>query len=274
MDWIEWHVCMQLHMYTNDLTNSLTNPRPFLSVEFAHEMINLPQPPQVLISDLSNDWHHHKCEMTTSMSKSKSNSKQRSISSSSKEWNEFNFLSTLSKEETRVATKFETKFKSFLYGGVSVQRITRTGLGYGYGHGPGSNTDPEALDQSGISVDYVERRTLWLMLPEVGTLRLGYVSKKENVHNEIHNNYQHDNDNDDDDDDNDNDDDNNSEHTDGDDHTEYTDDDTAGESTNGSRSTMQVCRSSLVQSGQMLLTYAVMFFHLFGIVYDTSNLIL
>jgi hypothetical protein len=45
-----------------------------------------------------------------------------------------------------------------MYGGVSVQRII-----------------PDKKTQSGKTSK--ERRTLWLMLPEVGSLRLGFVSK-------------------------------------------------------------------------------------------------
>ena len=51
---------------------------------------------------------------------------------------------------------FETQFKKFIYGGVSVERLL---------------PDPKGRRTG------KERRTLWLMLPEVGSLRLGFVSK-------------------------------------------------------------------------------------------------
>lgn len=71
----------------------------------------------------------------------------------------FSFLSTLSTEEADEFASFETKFKRFMYGGVSVQRL----LPYA------------SPTRSGLTRR--EKRTLWLMLPEVGSLRLGFVSK-------------------------------------------------------------------------------------------------
>lgn len=111
------------------------------SVEFAHEMINLPKPPPRLLDDLPNDWVYNVSTLNTN------NGRQ------------FEWLSTLSHTESKEISLFETKFKSFLYGGVSVQRIL-----------------PPHKDEGGL--ESLERRTLWLMLPEVGSLRLGYVSKR------------------------------------------------------------------------------------------------
>ena len=71
----------------------------------------------------------------------------------------YSFLSTLNSEEADEFAIFETKFKKFMYGGVSVQRLL-------------PNAPPT---RSGMTQR--EKRTLWLMLPEVGSLRLGYVSK-------------------------------------------------------------------------------------------------
>ena len=104
-------------------------------------MINLPKPPALLYEDLPNDWRYF---------------------SSSLE-----LIGSLSGREASNFADFEAKFKMFLYGGVSVQRIA-----------------PDAsLNSSGFgnSTDSLERRTLWLMLPESGSLRLGYVSKKKSV---------------------------------------------------------------------------------------------
>ena len=78
----------------------------------------------------------------------------------------YSFLSTLNAEEADEFAIFETKFKKFMYGGVTVQRLL-----------------PNAPQtQSGMTRR--EKRTLWLMLPEVGSLRLGFVSKlKDNQGN-------------------------------------------------------------------------------------------
>ncbi len=71
----------------------------------------------------------------------------------------YSFLSSLNKEEADECAVFETKFKKFLYGGVTVQRLL-----------PNAATTRSGLTRR-------ERRTLWLMLPEVGSLRIGFVSK-------------------------------------------------------------------------------------------------
>lgn len=73
----------------------------------------------------------------------------------------YSFLTTLNSEEAEEFAVFETKFKKFMYGGVAVQRLL-------------PNAPPT---RSGLTRR--ERRTLWLMLPEVGSLRLGFVSRKK-----------------------------------------------------------------------------------------------
>ena len=65
----------------------------------------------------------------------------------------------LNREEVDRFAQFETKFKKFMYGGVTVQHLK-----------PNS-----ALTRDGLTRR--EKRTLWLMLPEVGSLRLGLVSR-------------------------------------------------------------------------------------------------
>ena len=68
------------------------------------------------------------------------------------------FLSSMNDDDAEELAAFETKFKKFMYGGVSVQRLV---------------TDGNLVN----SMTRRERRTLWLMLPDVGSLRLGYLSK-------------------------------------------------------------------------------------------------
>ena len=112
------------------------------SVEFTHEMSCLPRPPEILRQDSANAWKYDRSTLGDS-----SDSQQP-----------FDFLSCLTPDEWRDCEAFETQFKNFMYGGVSVQRLL-----------------PEKETRSGRTVK--ERRTLWLMLPEVGSLRLGFVSK-------------------------------------------------------------------------------------------------
>lgn len=69
-----------------------------------------------------------------------------------------NSSSDLSISELKELKQFEAEVKSYIYEGVSVQRIISGASGKG---------------------QYcLERRTLWLMLPEVGSLRLGFLSKE------------------------------------------------------------------------------------------------
>jgi len=78
----------------------------------------------------------------------------------SKSYPLFSFHSTLNREEADECAMFETKFKRFLYEGVTVQYLM-------------PNLSPTL---SGMTRR--EKRTLWLMLPEVGSLRLGLVSRQ------------------------------------------------------------------------------------------------
>lgn len=110
------------------------------SVEFTHEMSCLPRPPEVLRVDSANAWHFGRSTLGKNPE------------------TPFKFLSSLTKEESMECESFETQFKKFLYGGVSVQRLI-----------------PDTETRSGRTRR--ERRTLWLMLPESGSLMLGFVSK-------------------------------------------------------------------------------------------------
>lgn len=112
-------------------------------VEFTHEMSCLPRPPEVLRKDSPNAWFYDRSTLGDGPT-----SKQ----------DPFNFLSSLSRKDEEACETFETQFKKFMYGGVSVQRLL-----------------PNTESRSGRTGR--ERRTLWLMLPEVGSLRLGFVSK-------------------------------------------------------------------------------------------------
>eukprot|EP00977_Amphora_coffeiformis_P016746 scaffold5296_cov163-Amphora_coffeaeformis.AAC.1 len=108
------------------------------SVEFTHEMSRLPRPPEILRRDSANGWYYNRSTL------------------GGYDTEYFSFLQNLTKEEVEECEAFETQFKKFIYGGVSVQRLL---------------PDPKGRRTG------KERRTLWLMLPEVGSLRLGFVSK-------------------------------------------------------------------------------------------------
>lgn len=103
----------------------------------------LPRPPEILRKDSANSWHYDRSTLGY-------------ISSTSRD--PFPFLKEMTREEEDECESFETQFKKFMYGGVSVQRLL-----------PNSESAPGKTRK--------ERRTLWLMLPEVGSLRLGFVSK-------------------------------------------------------------------------------------------------
>lgn len=126
------------------------------SVEFTHEMSCLPRPPEILRKDSPYAWYYDRSTLGG----------ESSVVNGKKE--PFNFLSTLAQKDEEACETFETQFKKFMYGGVSVQRLL-----------------PNTESRSGRTGR--ERRTLWLMLPEVGSLRLGFVSKlsdgEENVSN-------------------------------------------------------------------------------------------
>lgn len=125
------------------------------SVEFTHEMSCLPRPPEVLRKDSVNAWYYDRSTLGDELARSESGS---TSGSSTRTKEPFSFLSSLSPEEVEECEAFEAQFKNFMYGGVSVQRLL-----------------PEEEGRAGRTGK--ERRTLWLMLPEVGSLRLGFVSK-------------------------------------------------------------------------------------------------
>lgn len=116
-----------------------------LSVEFTHEMSCLPRPPEILRKDSPNSWHYNHSTLGR-------NEMYNPLSAK----DPFTFLTNLTGDEEEECDSFEMQFKRFMYGGVSVQRLL-------------PNSDSVRTRK--------ERRTLWLMLPEVGSLRLGFVSK-------------------------------------------------------------------------------------------------
>jgi lipid-binding SYLF domain-containing protein len=147
-------------------------------VEFAHEMSCLPRPPDVLLRDYNNPWQFDRSPLGGGPSTGSS------INGYPKQKESFAFLSNITAEEKEQCEVFETKFKNFLYGGVSVQRLLV------------DENDNESLfdKKSPLSQQRnerarrrtrKERRTLWLMLPEVGSLRLGFVSKLSDGENPL-----------------------------------------------------------------------------------------
>jgi lipid-binding SYLF domain-containing protein len=116
------------------------------SVEFTHEMSCLPRPPEVLRKVSANAWTF---DRTIQLNPGDSFSPPH---------HPFDFFGKLSQREAEECDAFEAQFKNFMYGGVSVQRLLTDNEGH--------------TDRTGK-----ERRTLWLMLPEIGSLRLGFVSK-------------------------------------------------------------------------------------------------
>lgn len=115
------------------------------SVEFTHEMSCLPRPPEILRKDSANGWFYDRSTLSEA-------------SADGSPHQPFSFITNLSETEFEECETFETQFKKFMYGGVSVQRLL-----------------PDTEGRFGRTGK--ERRTLWLMLPEVGSLRLGFVSK-------------------------------------------------------------------------------------------------
>ncbi len=105
---------------------------------FAREIAELPKLPDRLQNDIGKNWHYE--------SKNGPNNGGPSDSSIVSD--------TEQKEEL---DQFEADVKGFMYEGVSVQRII--------------------LGASGKGQYCLERRTLWLMLPELGSMRVGLLSK-------------------------------------------------------------------------------------------------
>jgi len=151
---------MLSEMPAKDILSGLVLPPPeaedlysaLHSVEYTHEMTELPRPPEMLRREM-NDWRFDRSIAAV---------KGEIVDICSGKLGNFppySFLSTLNREEADRFAQFETKFKKFLYGGVAIQHLM-----------PNS-----ALTRSGMTRR--EKRTLWLMLPEVGSLRLGFVSK-------------------------------------------------------------------------------------------------
>jgi lipid-binding SYLF domain-containing protein len=149
------------------------------SVEFAHELSVLPRPPELLRQDNEHDWRYDRPSSIILVNANHANNANRrgggggggsSLSLSSNTSTSplkpqttptvplFQFFQSLTEDELESCSEFETCFKKFLYGGVSVQRLL-----------------PNAELAGGKTRR--ERRTLWLMLPEVGSLRLGFLSK-------------------------------------------------------------------------------------------------
>ena len=147
---------------SHDILNGVVAPPPeaedlyaaLNGVEVIDEVAILPQSPLMLKNDSMNDWRHdrsiaaHKGKIIDDINKR------------SKSYPLFSFHSTLNREEANECAMFETKFKRFLYEGVTVQYLM-------------PNLSPTL---SGMTRR--EKRTLWLMLPEVGSLRLGLVSRQ------------------------------------------------------------------------------------------------
>ncbi|KAL7543404.1 LOW QUALITY PROTEIN: hypothetical protein ACHAXR_012821, partial [Thalassiosira sp. AJA248-18] len=158
---------MLSEMPATDILSGLVAPPPeaedlysaLHSVEYTHDMTELPRPPEMLCRDSMNDWRFDR-----SIAAVKGDIKIVDLGSDRKSGTNNNFplytfLSTLNNEESDQFALFETKFKKFLYGGVAVQHLM-----------------PHiAPTRSGMTRR--EKRTLWLMLPEIGSLRLGFVSK-------------------------------------------------------------------------------------------------
>jgi hypothetical protein len=112
----------------------------------------LPRPPSLLRKDAMNDWRFDRSIVARKGEIFDNNDRNAGYPL-------YSFLSTLNSEEADEFAMFETKFKKFMYGGVAVQRLL-----------PNAPPTRRGLTRR-------EKRTLWLMLPEVGSLRLGFVSR-------------------------------------------------------------------------------------------------
>lgn len=118
------------------------------SVEFVREISQLPTPPEVLRADLYNNWRYDEDNIFS-----------RKVGD---DFIPLYFLTELQDSEIQELKRFESRCKELLYEGVTVQRI--------------------ASSEAGRENDTIERRTLFLMLPEVGSLRLGFLSKSSMSH--------------------------------------------------------------------------------------------
>mmetsp|Transcript_1477 Transcript_1477/g.2502 ORF Transcript_1477/g.2502 Transcript_1477/m.2502 type:complete len:1349 (+) Transcript_1477:106-4152(+) len=148
---------------SHDILNGAVAPPPEAAdlyaalngVEIINEVPVLPQSPLMFTNDSMNDWRYDR-SIAAHKGKIIDDSNKRS-----KSYPLFSFHSTLNREEANECAMFETKFKRFLYEGVTVQYLM-------------PNLSPTL---SGMTRR--EQRTLWLMLPEVGSLRLGLVSRQK-----------------------------------------------------------------------------------------------
>ncbi|KAL7430579.1 hypothetical protein ACHAXM_002262 [Skeletonema potamos] len=146
---------------SHDILNGVVAPPPeaddlyaaLNGVGIVNEAAILPQSPLMFKNDSMNDWRYDR-SIAAHNGKIIDDSSNRS-----KSYPLFSFHSTLNREEANECAMFETKFKRFLYEGVTVQYLM-------------PNLSPTL---SGMTRR--EKRTLWLMLPEVGSLRLGLVSR-------------------------------------------------------------------------------------------------
>ncbi|KAL7517055.1 hypothetical protein ACHAWX_006539 [Stephanocyclus meneghinianus] len=153
---------MLSEMAAKDILSGLVAPPPeaedlyaaLHSVEYVHDVTELPRPPSLLRKDAMNNWRFDRSIIARKGEIFDNNERNAGYPL-------YSFLTTLNSEEAEEFAVFETKFKKFMYGGVAVQRLL-------------PNAPPT---RSGLTRR--ERRTLWLMLPEVGSLRLGFVSRKK-----------------------------------------------------------------------------------------------
>ncbi|KAL7553335.1 hypothetical protein ACHAWF_018177 [Thalassiosira exigua] len=159
-------------MRAEDILGGLAAPPPeaedlyaaLYSVEYAHDMTELPQPPEMLLRDAMNDWRFDRSIAAVGGDIVDTDATNNGSRRSRDDFppSPYSFLSSLSREEADRFALFETKFKKFLYGGVTVQHLM-------------PNSTP--MNRSGMTRR--QKRTLWLMLPEIGSLRLGFVSKEK-----------------------------------------------------------------------------------------------
>ena len=156
---------------SHDILNGAVAPPPEAAelyaalngVEIINDVPIIPQSPLILKNDSMNDWQYDR-SIAVHDGKIIDDGNKRS-----KSFPLFSFHSTLNREEADECAIFETKFKKFLYEGVAVQYLM-----------PNSSPTLNGMTRR-------EKRTLWLMLPEVGSLRLGLVSRLKQQHNDASN---------------------------------------------------------------------------------------